>query len=68
MFGEVFYNPNGCQTDLFDLHDEFLNFMDEKNDADGEEVSLFIEQLEKNPMTNHFLSILRAEKVIEEKE
>ena len=65
IFGDIFYSHTGRLTDLFALHDEFLDFIDERAELSPKELAVFIKILEENPSTAYFPEILRDAGVIQ---
>jgi hypothetical protein len=64
IFGEIFYNPDGRQTDIIALHDEFLDFIDAKSEDCPQQLSLFLESFKSHPLLKNIPAILRMEGVI----
>ena len=64
IFGEIFYDPNGRQTDPFDLHDKFLDFIDAHTETSPKKLAIFLQRIAANALTKDFHQILREEGVI----
>ena len=64
IFMESLYPVDMKDVDLFDLHNQLLDYIDLKNETDPEKVWQLIQALDENPLTVHFSAILRTEWVI----
>ncbi len=67
VFGDdyPFYESNPMRSiDLIRLHDLFLDHMNAEDRKDPLRLAHFIEELNHSPLTRHFSTILRAERVI----
>ena len=58
---ESLYPVDMKDVDLFDLHNQLLDYIDLKNETDPEKVWQLIQALDGNPLTAHLSAVLRKE-------